>query len=178
MQLEFIYPTMSHHVEILTTIINKYTDNILGCILLETWWSGHEDETDVDNWCGLDAQDLFEWQATNKETGILNVYLVWREPGTILDLKALGWLQSCNLNFSGGGGAAGKKLVHCLSTHDINVYTGYGKSRNEKDYHYFDCWMKGSKADYDKVYDYFFAEFIAAFRFVQYEWIRDVLNKD
>lgn len=30
----------------------------------------------------------------------------------------------------------------------------------------------------DKVYDFFFAEFISAFSYVQYSWIRNILDKD
>lgn len=99
---------------------------------------------------------------------------MWREPSTILDLKAFGWLQSCNINYSGVGGGAGRKLVHTLSDHNINVYTDYGQSRNEKDYPFFDFYTENDKARYNQVYDYFFIEFISAFNHVQYSWIRNI----
>lgn len=70
MQLDLLYNNMSHYVDILTTIINKYPRHIWGCILLETWWSKDENETDEDGWCGLDTDELFEWVVTGKNTGI------------------------------------------------------------------------------------------------------------
>ncbi len=60
----------------------------------------------------------------------------------------------------------------------FSIYTGYGKSQSEKVYPYFDCWIKGTKKNYDKAYDYFFAEFMAAFSCVQYQWISDIVNRD
>lgn len=146
MKLDFIYSRMSHQVDVFTTIIDKYSDNILGCILLETWWSGDDPETDEDDWRRLDVDELLEWSAAGKNTGILNVYLVWREPGKVLDLKALGLLQSVNINYSGGGGAAGEKLLQALSNNNINIYTDYGKSRNVAGYPFFDCPPSTTKA--------------------------------
>ena len=34
------------------------------------------------------------------------------------------------------------------------------------------------KKNYDKAYDYFFAEFMAVFSCVQYQWISDIVNRD
>lgn len=109
-----------------------------------------------------------------KKTGLLNIYLIWREPGTILDLKALALIQSCALNVRDKGGRELSQFIHKLVDNDINVLTDYGTSKKKCiKYPWFGFAFKKDyqTLSHSLLKSFYFNEMINSFHVVQEEWL-------
>ncbi|MEB3886138.1 hypothetical protein [Lyngbya sp. CCY1209] len=108
---------------ILTLIAHK-PEAIVGCVLLAEnepeclppqWFI---DATLADN----PAEELSEREADGEKLGSLSVFLIVKEPDSLLQLTVLAAVNCCNLNVSGAGGRGGKSILKALAQQNIRTY--------------------------------------------------------
>ncbi|MCT7971119.1 hypothetical protein [Laspinema olomoucense] len=105
------------------TLIEHQPENIVGCILLTdsppgkmppAWFTQFRFEENP-------AFELLQQVNQGKSCG-LHVFLIVKEPNTLLQLTVLACINCCNFNSSGEGGRGGKKLLELLAKHNIPTY--------------------------------------------------------
>ena len=124
-------------VSILTLIEHK-PELIVGCVLCGEDADGNVpcwfiDSTLADN----PSAEILDHAKNGMVLRNLSVFLIVKEPNSLLQLTVLAAVNCCNLNFSGEGGRGGRKVIQLLAKHNIRVYPAE---------------VKCSDRDFDKTY--------------------------
>ncbi|MGL4499325.1 MAG: hypothetical protein ACRCU2_09735 [Planktothrix sp.] len=128
------------------TLIEHKPENIVGCILL----SGRQPDWFKESWSTENpARELLHQVNEGQKLGVIHVFLIVKEPNSLLQLTVLTCINCCNFNSSGEGGRGGKKLVELLAKHNISTYpaevvipdfskrtTGFRDKNIEKEWEY------------------------------------------
>lgn len=123
--MDFIFlrgSTTASITPILTLITHK-PETIMGCVLLGQ--NGKEELPDWFTYVSHDnsAEGLLECVDNGEKLEELGVFLVVREPNSLLQFNVLAAVCCCNLNYSGEGSSGGRKVLELLAKHNIRTYS-------------------------------------------------------
>ncbi|MBV6624207.1 MAG: hypothetical protein KI793_14925 [Rivularia sp. (in: Bacteria)] len=105
------------------TLIEYKPELIVGCVLL-----GQGEKEDLPDWfvdstlSDNRAAELLNYVNDKKVLTTLDIFLIVKEPNSILQFNVLAAVDCCNLNYSGNGGSGGKKVLELLAKHNIRTY--------------------------------------------------------
>ncbi|MGB6296530.1 MAG: hypothetical protein WBF90_10130 [Rivularia sp. (in: cyanobacteria)] len=105
------------------TLIEYKPELIVGCVLL-----GQSENGDLPAWfvdsasADNQAAKLLNCLNDGKVLTALDIFLIVKEPNSLLQFNVLAAVDCCNLNYSGNGGSGGKKVLELLTKHNIRTY--------------------------------------------------------
>jgi hypothetical protein len=105
------------------TLIEHKPEHIVGCVLI-----GEDEDGCVPDWfinstlSDNPAAELLEHLKNREKLTRLDIFLIVKEPDSLLNLNVLAAVGCCNINYSGGGGGGGKAILKCLAKHNIRTY--------------------------------------------------------
>ncbi|MDJ0553272.1 MAG: hypothetical protein QNJ68_02270 [Microcoleaceae cyanobacterium MO_207.B10] len=106
------------------TLIEHKPESIVGCILMgedrpkeqpPDWFIFAESSENP-------ASYLFKKAEQGEFLGALDVFLIVKEPGSLLQITVLVAIGCCNINHSGEAGRGGKTILSLLAKHNIRTY--------------------------------------------------------
>lgn len=106
------------------TLIEHKPELIVGCVLLGQNQNGElppdwfTDSTLTDNPAGK----LLDYVNNKKVLEELDIFLIVKEPNSLLQFNVLATVGCCNLNYSGEGGRGGRRILELLAKHNIRTY--------------------------------------------------------
>lgn len=129
MDFIFLHESNFNSLIPILTLIEKKSELVVGCILLGAEGTEEEEEEMrppewfTDAACSSKpASDLLRHVQNRHILKHLEVFLVVKEPNSLLQLTVLVAIGACNLNHSGAGGRDGKKILEYLEKYNIPTY--------------------------------------------------------
>lgn len=105
------------------TLIEHKPESIVRCILLGQDSSGVVPSWFVDSTLAENpAGEILKYINNGSILEELDIFLVVKEPGSLLQMNVLAAVGCCNLNFSGEGGRGGKTVIEFLAKRIIRTY--------------------------------------------------------
>lgn len=123
MNFIFLKEGMTASIIPILTLIEYKPESIVGCVLLgqagnRTFPGWFVDSTSDEN----PAAKLLEYVEHGQVLSNLDIFLVVKEPNSLLQFNVLATVGSCNLNSSGEGGRGGRKVLELLAKYNIRTY--------------------------------------------------------
>jgi len=124
MNLIFLQEGMTASLIPILTLIEHKADSIVGCVLLAQNETEHlppswfVDSTLAKN----SAAELLKYVDSKEVLKELDIFLIVKEPNSLLQFNVLAAVGCCNLNYSGAGGSRGRRVLELLAKHNIQVY--------------------------------------------------------
>lgn len=123
MNFIFLREGMTASIIPILTLIEYKPESIVGCVLL-----GPEGNRKFPDWFVDSTSDenpaakLLEYVEHGEVLSNLDIFLVVKEPNSLLQFNVLAAVGCCNLNYSGEGGRGGREVLKLLAKYNIRTY--------------------------------------------------------
>lgn len=123
MNLIFLPEGITSSIIPILTIIEHRSEVIVGCVLL-----GQDDDGNLPYWFvdstleENSASRILNYVENREVLNQLDVFLIIKEPNSLLQFNVLAAISCCNLNYSGEGGRGGRKVIELLAKYNIRTY--------------------------------------------------------
>lgn len=123
MNFIFLAEGMTASIIPILTLIEHKSEHIVGCILIGQGRDGELPDWFVNSTLTENpAAELLEHVNRGEVLMPMDVFLVVKEPNSLLQLSVLAAVNCCNLNYSGEGGRGGETVLRFLAKHNIRTY--------------------------------------------------------
>lgn len=123
MDFIFLAEGMTASLIPILTLIEHKPEQIVGCVLLGQEPGGKLPDWFVDSTLAENpAARLLEYVNLGRVLMPLDIFLVVKEPSSLLQFNVLAAVGCCNLNYSGEGGRGGRTVLKLLAKHNIRTY--------------------------------------------------------
>jgi hypothetical protein len=101
------------------TLIEHKPEHIVGCVLITGQPPGWFIDSTLDD---NPAETLLRHADDGGTLTSMHVFLIVKEPNSLLQLSVLAAVGCCNLNYSGEGGRGGRAILKLLAKQNIPTY--------------------------------------------------------